>query len=87
MGDKGDPRSPRIQTSIAAVLVDSDGGELAVEILDLSSGGFRLRCGETLVAGEQIRLRVARYGDFPAKLQWVRGHEAGGLFLEPVTLF
>jgi hypothetical protein len=86
MGDKGDPRSPRIQTSIAAVLVDSDGGELAVEIVDLSSGGFRLRCGETLVTGEQIRLRVARYGDFPATLKWVRGHEAGGLFLAPITL-
>ena len=87
MSRTGNPRSPRIQTSITAVLVDSDGGELPVEVLDLSSGGFRLRCEEVLVIGEQVRLRVARYGDFPAKLQWVRGHEAGGRFLEPVTLF
>ena len=86
MGDKGDPRSPRVQTSIAAVLVDSDGGELPVEILDLSSGGFRLRCGETLVTGEQVRLRVARYGDFPAQIRWALGTEAGGVFLEPVEI-
>ena len=81
------PRSPRVRTSITAVMVDSDGGELPVEVIDLSSGGFRLRSDEVLVPGEQIQLRVARYGDFPAKIQWVKGREAGGRFLEPVTLF
>ena len=79
-------RSPRIQTAIAAVLVDSDGGELAVEVTDLSSGGFRLRAPEALVAGEQVMLRVSRYGDFQAKILWVKGGEAGGRFLTPVTL-
>ena len=75
-----------MRTAIKAVLVDSDGGELAVEVLDLSSGGFRLRAGEPLVIGEQVRLRVPRYGDFPAQIQWVEGHEAGGRFLERMTL-
>jgi hypothetical protein len=79
-------RSPRVQTSLEAVLVDSDGGELSVEVIDLSSGGFRLRAGELLVVGEQVRLRVERYGDFPAQIQWVKGQEAGGRFLEPITL-
>ena len=79
-------RPPRIQTSISAVLVDSDGGELPVEVTDLSSGGFRLSASEPLVAGEKIRLRVPRYGDFPAQIQWVEGHEAGGRFLEPIVL-
>jgi hypothetical protein len=79
-------RSPRVQISLAAILVDSDGGELPVEITDLSSGGFRLRTTEALVAGEAVRLRVSRYGDFQAQVQWVKGHEAGGRFLEPVTL-
>ena len=87
MSDREQPRSPRVQTSISAVLVDSDGGELPVEVLDISSGGFRLHSDEVLVVGEQVRLRVARYGDFPAQIQWVKSHEAGGRFLEPVTLF
>ncbi len=68
------------------MLVDSDGGELAVEVIDLSSDGFRLRAGERLETGEQVRLRVPRYGDFPAQIQWAEGHEAGGRFLEPITL-
>jgi hypothetical protein len=86
MPQSDEKRSPRVRTSIAAILVDSDGGELAVEVLDLSSGGFRLRAGESLVSGEQVRLRVPRYGDFPAQIQWVEGHEAGGRFLERMTL-
>jgi hypothetical protein len=86
MSQANDKRSPRVRTSFAAILVDSDGGELPVEVLDLSSGGFRLRAGEPLVIGEQVRLRVPRYGDFPAQIQWVEGHQAGGRFLERMTL-
>ncbi len=86
MRDPVEHRSPRIRTSIEAVLVDSDGGELPVQVVDLSSGGFRLRADEALVVGEEVRLRVERYGDFPAVIRWVRGGEAGGVFLQPVTL-
>ena len=83
---KGEERPPRIRTAIAALLVDSDGGELEVQVLDLSSGGFRLRAPEALVAGERGTLRVSRYGDFPVQILWVVGCEAGGRFLTPVTL-
>lgn len=86
MRDRKRERSPRVRTSLAAVLVDSDGGELTVDVIDLSSGGFRLRAGESLVVGEQVRLRVPRYGDYPAQIQWVEGNEAGGRFLEQVKL-
>ena len=85
MNDQGERRPPRIQTSIAAVLVDENGGELAVEVLDLSGGGFRVRASWTLTEGAKIRLRV-RHHDFPAEIIWVDGHEAGGRFLEPVSL-
>ena len=86
MSQSEDKRSPRVRTSIPATLVDSDGGELPVEVLDLSSGGFRLRAGEPLVVGEEVRLRVPKYGDFQAQIHWVAGHEAGGRFLERMTL-
>ena len=86
MSEREQIRSPRVRTAIAAVLVDSDGGELPVEVTDISSGGFRLRASEALVVGEQVRLRVPRYGDFAGQIQWVEGNEAGGRFLEPVTL-
>lgn len=86
MSKRGQLRSPRVRTSFEAVLIDSDAGEIPVTITDLSSGGFRLRADEQLMVGEQVRLRVPRYGDFPAKIQWVDGNEAGGRFLEPVAL-
>jgi len=57
MSEPKEPRSPRVQTSIAATLVDSDGGELNVEVIDLSGGGFRLRANEALVVGEEVQLR------------------------------
>ena len=79
-------RSPRVQTSIEALLVDSDGGELAVQIVDISSWGFRLRTTEPLLAAEEIKLRVSRYGDFRAMIQWDEGFEAGGRFLDPISL-
>lgn len=86
MGERKLQRSPRVQTSLVAVLVDSDGGELPVEIIDLSSGGFRLRSAEPLIEGEEVQLRVAPYGNFHAQVQWVEGYEAGGHFLEQITL-
>ena len=79
-------RSARVQTSLPAVLIDSDGGELPVEVKDLSSGGFRVQATEPLVIGEQVQLRVPRYGCFPAEILWVEGNVAGGRFLRPVVL-
>ena len=84
MSDGGQQRPPRIQTSIAAVLADENGGELPVEVLDLSSGGFRLRAAWTLTAGAKVCLKV-RHDEYAAEIIWVEGHEAGGRFLDPVT--
>ena len=77
-------RPPRIQTRITAMLVDENGGELPVEVLDLSGGGFRLRASWTLTNGAKVRLKV-RHDEYPAEIIWVKGREAGGRFLEPVT--
>jgi len=54
-----------------------------VEVLDLSSGGFRLRASWTLSNGAMVFLKV-RHDEYPAEIIWVEGREAGGRFLEPV---
>ena len=82
----GRERANRISTSLPATLVDSDGGRLPVEVTNLSSWGFRLRADEPLMVGERVKLRVARCDDFPARIQWVEGYDAGGRFLAPVSL-
>lgn len=79
-------RTPRVTTHLPATLIHSDGVSLPVTVVDLSSGGFRLRCGERFEPGEKVALRVPRYGDFPAEIEWASSNEAGGRFLAPVRL-
>ena len=84
-GGQGSKRPPRIKTSMEATLIDENGGELPVEVLDLSSGGFRLRASWTLSNGAMVYLKV-RHDEYPAEIIWVEGREAGGRFLEPVKI-
>lgn len=79
-------REPRIDTQFEAVLVDAEGGEHTVTVMDLSKSGFRIESDETFRIGEQVQLRTPKYGDYPAQIRWSLGRETGALFLEPVDL-
>ena len=79
-------REPRIDTQFEAVMVDADGGEHIVTVMDLSKSGFRIECDETFRIGEMVQLRTTKYGDYPAQIRWSLGRETGALFLEPVDL-
>jgi len=63
------------------VLIASDGVESRVRVMDLSSDGFRLELADELMEGEQILLRLGRE-TVRAEIRWVRGKEAGGVFLQ-----
>jgi hypothetical protein len=76
-------RSPRVDLRRPAVLIDSDGTETAVTVVDISSGGFRLEVTEPPKIGETVKLRVERGEEFPAEIRWALGNEAGGVFLGP----
>jgi hypothetical protein len=65
-------------------MINSDGEETGVLILDVSSGGFRLTFEQSPRIGEFITLRVERQEEIPGQIRWVLGSEAGGVFLEPV---
>jgi len=78
-------RAPRIDVRRSAVLINSDGVESGVVILDVSSGGFRLKVEELPRIGELVRLRVDKSDEFPAQIRWALGDEAGGVFLAPVN--
>lgn len=77
-------RAPRIDLRRPAVLINSDGVEADVVILDVSSGGFRLEATESLRIGEFVHLRVEHGDEFPVQIRWVLGSEAGGVFLTGV---
>lgn len=77
-------RAPRVDLRRPAVLIDSDGREQQVTILDVSSGGFRLEVTEAPRIGEFVTLRVERGEEFSAQVRWALGNEAGGVFLTAV---
>jgi hypothetical protein len=78
-------RAPRIDMRRPAVLINSDGVETDVTVLDVSSGGFRLELPEPPRIGEFVWLRVEHCEEYPGQIRWVLGNEAGGVFLTAVN--
>jgi len=79
-------RAPRVDLRRPAILVDSDGRESEVIILDVSSGGFRLEVSDGPRIAEFVTLRVEHGVEFAAQIRWALGDQAGGVFLTPVKL-
>ena len=79
-------RAPRIASHHRATLIDADGREMPGIVTDISKGGFRIKTAEPLMIGECVRVRVDRYGDYPAQIRWNQCNEYGGVFLEPINL-
>lgn len=77
-------RAPRIDIRRGAVLVDADGTERAVQFLNLSSGGCRLKVEHPLRVGDFVTLKVEHNQEFPAQIRCIAGNEAGAIFLAPV---
>ena len=81
-------RDPRIEVRYHAVVIETDGCELDVEITDVSRDGFRLTSTNQLDPGQEIWLAVSNSSLAPLRglVKWTRGCEAGGVFLDPVAL-
>jgi hypothetical protein len=79
-------RDPRIALRCEAVLVEGDGCTLDVVITDVSRDGFRLESDSQLEVGSEVMLLVTKLAPVKAMIRWTCGHEAGGVFLEPVAL-
>ena len=74
-------RGPRVAIRRPAVLIDSDGVEMTVLVLDVSNEGFRIQAPQSPRIGERVTLRIEGYDDFAAQIRWALGDEAGGVFL------
>jgi hypothetical protein len=73
-------RAPRVDVRKGAIVVNSDGDEIGVTLLDISGSGFRLQLSDKLHIGEFVQLRVDD-DTVAAQIKWVLGDEAGGTFL------
>jgi hypothetical protein len=81
-------RETRIDVRYPAVVIETDGCELNVEITDVSRDGFRLTSTNKLDPGQEVWLAVSNSGLAPlrALIKWTCGNEVGGVFLDPVAL-
>jgi hypothetical protein len=76
-------RAARIDVESPGLLIDSEGVETEVTVVDLSAGGCRVLTDGTPIIGEHVHLRVGRVSDYPAQVRWALGNEAGLQFTGP----
>jgi hypothetical protein len=78
-------RGARIDVAFGALLCSESGNADAV-ILNLSACGFLLRSKAALRPGAEVTLQVAKLPPVKALVRWVRGQDAGGVFVDPMAL-
>ncbi len=76
-------RERRINVQFEAVVVESDGCHVRIQVLDVSSSGFRIQSNAEFVIDDEVLLKIPRSAPLRAKICWTRGREAGGIFLDP----
>ncbi|HEX2802486.1 MAG TPA: PilZ domain-containing protein [Sphingomicrobium sp.] len=79
-------RERRVTLNCAAVVTESDGCTVDVTLIDVSKHGFRLRSVAELEIGSTILLQMPEARPVRCEIRWACGHEAGGAFLDPITL-
>ena len=76
----------RVQLNCDAVVTEEDGCTLDVTIVDVSQHGFRLRSIAELELGSVVLLQMPESRPIRCEIRWACGHEAGGVFVDPITL-
>lgn len=74
----------RLPVSVRADLRQRGAGAVSVNILDLSTHGFRVDTHLKLETGTQIWLRLPGLEATPAHVAWIDGHCAGCAFDRPL---
>ena len=79
-------REARVVLNCDAVVTEEDGCTLDVTIVDVSQHGFRLRSVAELELGSTVLLQMPEARPVRCEIRWACGHEAGGVFLDPITI-
>jgi hypothetical protein len=79
-------RERRVMLNCAAILTEDDGFTVDVTIVDVSRDGFRLRSITELEIGSRVLLQMENVAPVRCEIRWSCGHEAGGVFLDPITI-
>jgi hypothetical protein len=72
-------RARRVMIRMPVLLELAEGRLVEAMLADLSSAGFKLRCGSPLRPGQEMMMRLP-HQRISCEVRWVNGDEAGGLF-------
>jgi hypothetical protein len=84
-GKEASTRPVRIGVSFDA-RVRCGARDISAQIHNLSATGFCLRSSRALEPGTEVTLQVGKLPPVKAMVRWVRGQDAGGVFVEPLAL-
>lgn len=79
-------RERRVLLNRDAVVTEHDGFTVDVVVVDVSRDSFRLRSVTELELGSKVLLQMKNAGPVRCEIRWSCGHEAGGVFLDPIRL-
>jgi hypothetical protein len=77
-------RERRVLLNRDAILTEDDGFTVDVVIVDVSKDSFRLRSVTELEIGSNVLLQMENVSPVRCQIRWSCGHEAGGVFLDPI---
>jgi hypothetical protein len=83
-GDKKERSSERVPIELDAGLRQRGGSGVTVQIMDLSTHGFRIETHLDLHVGADVWLRLPGLESSHAKVAWVNGYIAGCKFERPL---
>lgn len=77
-------RAPRADVSVGAGLRQRGASGVTIQLLDLSTNGFRAATHLELESGIDVWLRLPGLESLHARVVWQRGHLLGGEFVRPL---
>jgi PilZ domain-containing protein len=77
-------RAARAEVALGAGLRQRGAGGVTVQLLDLSTNGFRAATHLELIPGTDIWLKLPGLESLHARVVWMRGHLLGGEFVRPL---
>jgi|SRR5687768_9129377 hypothetical protein len=77
-------RAPRADVTVGAGLRQRGASGVTIQLLDLSTNGFRAATHLELETGTDVWLRLPGLESLHARVVWMRGHLLGGEFVRPL---
>jgi hypothetical protein len=83
-GEEDGRRAPRTEVVLGAGLRQRGAHAVTVQIMDLSTHGFRAATHLELEVGSDVWLKMPGLESMHARVAWMRGHLMGCAFVRPL---